>query len=88
MPVNLKSFLNFKGSKLKDCPGLVCRIEKNCFKGAAKLYFMRYLCVVIILLITYLYKSASSTYSFKKLVFCFSVLCVLFRFVLNSRSAV
>ena len=36
------------------------------FKGAAKLYFMNYFRVVIILFSTGLYKSAFSTYSFGK----------------------
>ena len=47
-------------------------------KGARKFYFMHYSCMVIILLITDLYKSTFSTYSFKKLVFCFSVFCIFF----------
>ena len=63
-------------------------------KGATKFYFMHYSCMVIILLITDLYKSTFSTYSFKKLVFCFSVFCIFFllcceleiSFVANSKS--
>ena len=55
-------------------------------KGAMKLYFMHCSCVVIILLITDLYKSAFSTYSFKKPVLFFCVVSF-FSFVLNSKSA-
>ena len=43
------------------------------FKGAMKLYFMHYLCVVIILFNTGLYKSAFSPDTFGKL-FCLSFL--------------
>ena len=42
------------------------------FKGATKLYFTCYSCVVIILFNKGLYKSAFCTYSFEKLVFCLS----------------
>ena len=38
-------------------------------KGAPKLYFMHYSCVVTILLTADLYKSVFSAYTFKKLVF-------------------
>ena len=38
-------------------------------KGAAKLYFIYYLCVVIILFSTGLFKSVFSTFSFEKLGF-------------------
>ena len=44
--------------------------------GATKLYFMHYLCEVIILFITDLCKSSFSTYSFKRTIF-FCVLCIL-----------
>ena len=47
------------------------------FKGAMKLYFMHYLCVVIILFNTGLYKSAFSPDTFGKLFFCLSVLFAL-----------
>ena len=50
------------------------------FKGATKLYFMNYFCVVIFLLITDLYKSAFSTCSFKKtlsFLFVFCVFCLI-----------
>ena len=43
-------------------------------KGATKLYFTHYSCVVIILFSTRLYQSVFSTYSFGKLVFCLSAL--------------
>ena len=49
-------------------------------KGATKLYFTHYSCVVIILFNTGLYKSAFSISSFGKLVFCLSapfVLCLI-----------
>ena len=46
------------------------------FKGATKLYFMPYLCVVIILFKTDLYKSKFPTYSFESLVFI--LLCSIF----------
>ena len=46
-------------------------------KAAQKVYFMHYSCRVIIWFDTGLYKSATSTYSFGKLVFCLSVLCFL-----------
>ena len=47
------------------------------FKGATKLFFMHYLCVVIILFFTDLYKSAFCTYFYKKSVFFLYVLCLL-----------
>ena len=47
------------------------------FKGATKLYFTHYSCVVIILLITDLYKSAFSIYSLGNQFFCLSALFVL-----------
>ena len=47
------------------------------FKAAMKLYFMHYLCVVIILFNTGLYKSAFSPDTFGKLFFCLSVLFAL-----------
>ena len=50
---------------------------KNCFKGATKLYFTHYSCVVIILFHMSLYKSAFSTDSFGKLVFCIFALFAL-----------
>ena len=50
----------------------VRNIIKKKFKGAKKLHFVHYLCVVIILFNTGLYKSTFSTDSFWKLVFCFS----------------
>ena len=50
------------------------------FKGATKLFFMHYSCVVIILLFLFyftgLHKSVFSNYSFGKLVFCLSALFV------------
>ena len=48
-------------------------------KGATKLYFTHYLCAVIILFSTGLYKPAFSTYSFGKLVFAsfWAFLCFL-----------
>ena len=46
-------------------------------KGAAKLYFMYYSCVVIILLNTELYKSAFPIYSFKNLILRLSVFCII-----------
>ena len=46
-----------------------------CLKGATKLYFMYYLCVVIILFSTDLYKPAFSTCDFGKT--SFSSFCVL-----------
>ena len=51
----------------------------NEIKGATKLYFTHYSCVVIILFNTGSYKSAFSTISFGKLVFCFSALSALCR---------
>ena len=45
-------------------------------KAAQKVYFTHHSCRVIIWFDTGLYKSATSTYSFGKLVFCLSVLCV------------
>ena len=48
------------------------------FKGATKLYFKHYSCVVIILFNTGLYNSAFFTYSFGKLVFWISALFVFF----------
>ena len=48
---------------------------KKFVKGATKLYFMYYLCVIIILFSMGLYKSAFSTYSFGKT--RFSSFCVL-----------
>ena len=58
-----------------------CQKIKKCIviliKGAMELYFMHYSCVDIILFITGLYKSAFSTDSFGKLVFCFSELFAL-----------
>ena len=50
--------------------------EELLLKGAKKLYFTYYSCVVIILLNTGLYKSAFSTNSFRKLIFCLSALFV------------
>ena len=51
-------------------------------KGAAKLYFTHYLCVVIILFNTGLYKSVFSTYLFGKLiVLSFCAYCVYFFYV-------
>ena len=47
-------------------------------KGATKMYFTDYSCVVDILFNTSLYKSVFSVYSFGKLVFCLSVLFVFF----------
>ena len=44
--------------------------------GTTKFYFMHYLCEVIILFITDLFKSAFSAYSFKRNIF-FCVLCIL-----------
>ena len=46
------------------------------FKGAAKFYFTHYSCVIIILSITGLCRSAFSTISFRKPVFRLSVLSV------------
>ena len=46
------------------------------FKGAMKSYFMLYSSVVIVLFNVELYKSAFSTYSFKKQAFHLSELCV------------
>ena len=46
-------------------------------KGATKLHFTHYSCVVIILFHTSLYKSAFSTDSFGKLVFCIFALFAL-----------
>ena len=48
--------------------------EVKYFKGAMKLYFKHYSCVVIVLFNTSLCRSAFSTVSFRKLVFRFSVL--------------
>ena len=53
----------------------------NLFKGATKLYFTHYSCVVIILFNTGLCSSAFSTISFWKLVFCLFVLSVFFVWV-------
>ena len=44
-------------------------------KGATKLRFTHYLCVVIYLFNTGIYKSVFSTDSFGKLVACLSALC-------------
>ena len=44
------------------------------FNGATKSYFMHYSCVVIVLFKAVLYRSAFSTISLRKLVFCFFVL--------------
>ena len=55
---------------------LVLNICRCAFKGAMKLYFTDYLCVVIILFNTGLYKSAFFTESFGKLVLCLSALFV------------
>ena len=56
---------------------LIHKIKNNAasvyFKGTTKLCFTHYMCVVIILFNTGLYKSAISTYSFAKLLF----LCLL-----------
>ena len=46
--------------------------------GATELYFMHYSRVVITLFNIDQYKSAFSAYSFKKLVFVFTVLCFLY----------
>ena len=48
------------------------------FKGATKLYFTHYSCVVIILFYTGLCRSPFSTISFRKLVFRLSMLYVFF----------
>ena len=53
------------------------------FKGATKLYFTHYLCVVIIFYNTGLYESGFSPYYFQKLVYhlpMFYVLCLLWVF--------
>ena len=55
---------------------LFINAAKTVFKGAMKLYFMHYLCVIIVLFTTDLYKSGFSTCSLKKLGFFFSVFCV------------
>ena len=48
------------------------------FKGTTKLYFMHYLCVVIIFKIRVYLKSAFSTYCFWDIVFCLSVFYAFF----------
>ena len=48
----------------------------NFVKGASKSFFMHYSCMVIILIITYLYNSVFYAYSFKRLVFHVSVFCL------------
>ena len=56
------------------------RFSSHCFsyiKGATKLYFGHYSYVVIILFNTDLYKSAFSTDSFVKLIFCLFMLSAL-----------
>ena len=68
---------------MKDVRNLF-RLKKetnnNAIKGATKFYFTHHLCGVIILFNTDLNKSAFSTYSFGKLVFCLFV----FLFYLNN----
>ena len=67
--------------------GFIIKKQLYNFKGATKLYFTHYSCVVIISFITGLWRSAYSAYStystisFWKVVFCLSVLSVFF--VLN-----
>ena len=56
---------------VKNYPELFFYQDVN-IKVATKLYLAHYSCVVIILFNTGLYKSVFSTYSFGKLVFCFS----------------
>ena len=53
------------------------------FKGATKLYFTNYACVVIIMFNTSLYKSVFSADAFGKLTFCFSTLLALCRIEFN-----
>ena len=55
---------------------IVCNNNKKLFKGATKLYFMHYSCVVIILFNTDLYKSEFVTYFFRKT--SFSSFCALY----------
>ena len=62
--------------------------KPQALKGATKLYFTHYSCVVIVLFNTSLDKSSFSTFSFEKLVLCiveFSVFssCSVFRFHLH-----
>ena len=61
-------------------------IRKIKFKGATKLYFMHYFWVIIIFFITDLYKSAFSTYSFKKIIFylcsVFTLICFKLKVIL------
>ena len=59
---------------------LICHVtsHEHMFKGAAKSNFMYYSCVVNILFNTDLYESAFSSNSFKKLVFCLSVVFCVF----------
>ena len=56
---------------------LFINAAKTGFKGAMKLYCMHYLCVIIVLFTTDLYKSGFSTCSLKKLGFFLCVLCLL-----------
>ena len=67
-----------------NCTGQLKAKTKTDIKGATKLYFTHYSCAVIILFNAGLYKSAFSTYLFRKLVvlsfctFCAYFFCVEF----------
>ena len=69
--------LSFLFHQLMFCDFLILGVLSVFVKGATKLYFLHYSCVVIILFNTGLQKSVFSIYSFGKLVFLsFCILCV------------